>query len=256
MGFGLSTDSMMEREQGFLLPHPPVSLTIFLVIEDAIVEAWQILHAVPPRPFNPRTAKEVEFTTHLHEILEDHLLDSNKGDGFSGEVFSSIKRPEVRNYDGKKTSKKPDMVAFLADRPNVKRSQDGIFIECKPVDKAHSLLTDYCDEGIDRFVVGDYAWAMTEALMVGYNTVHEKPSVALLEPFTKRAQRIKAIGKPHDCKVSPHRPEVAITRHKRGFPLRGKQASAITLRHLWLPMRDVHGVSASGFVSPQQGNGM
>ena len=234
MGFGLSTDWAATRECGFSLPHPPVSVAVFRILEDAIVAAWGILHTAPPRSFNPRIAKEVDFTTRMHEILEDHLLDSNAVDGFAGEVFSSIKRPEVRNYDGKKTSKKPDMVASLADRPNVKRSQDGIFIECKPVDAAHSLLTDYCDEGIARFVVGDYAWAMTEALMVGYNTVHDKPSAALVKPFAQRVNKVRAFGQPRDCERSPHNPPVAITRHKRDFPLRGRRAPAITLRHLWL----------------------
>jgi hypothetical protein len=234
MGLGLSTDWAAKRERAFSLPHPPVSVTVFTILEDAIAVAWGMLHTEPPRPFDPKTAKETDFTTHMHEILDDHLLDSNEVDGFSGEVFSSIKRPEVRNYDGKKTSKRPDMVAFLADRPNVKRSQDGIFIECKPVDGAHSLLTDYCDAGIARFIVGDYAWAMTEALMVGYNTVHDKPSAALVKPFALRADGVRAFGKPRDCKRSPHLPPVAITRHNRDFPLRGRRAPGIKLRHLWL----------------------
>ena len=95
MGFGLSTDSMAERERGFSLPHPPVSVTVFRILEDAIVAAWMILHTAPPRPFDPKTALETDFTTHLHEILEDHLLDSSVVDGFTGEVFSSIKRPEM-----------------------------------------------------------------------------------------------------------------------------------------------------------------
>ena len=155
-------------------------------------------------------------------------------DGFTGEVFSSIQRPEMRNYDGKKTSKRPDMVAFLADRPNVRRSQDGIFIECKLVDAEHSLLEDYCDEGIVRFIAGDYAWAMTEALMVGYNTIHSKPSAALAKPFGLRANRVRSRRKPRDCRTSPHQPPIAITLHNRSFPLNGGQAPPIILRHLWL----------------------
>lgn len=234
MGFGLSTDWTTKRERDFSLPHPPVSVTVFLILENAIATAWGILHTSPPRPFDPRTAKETDFTTHLHEILEDHLLDSSVVDGFTCEVFSSIKRPEVRNYDGKKTGKKPDMVAYLADRPNVKHSQDGIFIECKPVDAAHSLLSDYCDAGIVRFIVGDYAWAMTEALMVGYNTAHDKPSAALVQPFAQRVNKVRAVGTSRDCERSPHKPPVAITRHNRDFPLRGRQAPGIKLRHLWL----------------------
>jgi hypothetical protein len=103
MGLGLSTDWAAKRERTFSLPHPPVSVTVFRILEDAIVAAWRILHTSPPRPFDPRAAKETDFTTYLHEILEDHLLDWSVVDGFTGEVFSSIKRPEVRNYDGKKT---------------------------------------------------------------------------------------------------------------------------------------------------------
>ncbi len=234
MGFGLLTDWAADRERRFSLPHPPLSISIFLTLEGAITAAWGILHTKPPRPFDPKTAKETDFTTYLHEILEDHLLDSGEVNGFTSEIFSSITRPEVRNFDGKKTSKKPDMVAFLTDRPNVKRSQDGIFIECKPVDATHSLLTDYCDAGIARFVVGDYAWAMTEALMVGYNTIHGKPSLALVAPFKQRTQGIRPTGKPRDCAASPHNPMVGVTRHKRAFRLAGRQAPSITLRHLWM----------------------
>jgi hypothetical protein len=182
-------------------------------------------------------AKETDFTTHLHEILQDHLLDSGAVEGFTREVFASVGRPEVRNFDGEKTGKKPDMVAYLADRPNVKSSQDGIFIECKPVDSAHSLLSDYCDAGVARFVVGDYAWAMTEALMVGYNTVHDKPSLALVAPFKQRAKVVQASGKLRDCRASPHKPVVATTRHKRTFRVNGKRVPDIVLRHLWLATR-------------------
>lgn len=233
MGLGLCTD-WAEREQGFALPHPAVSIAVFLTLEGAIAAAWTILHTEPPRPFDPKTAKETDFTTHLHEILQDHLLDSGEVDGFTTEVFSSIGRPEVRNFDGKKTSKKPDMVAFLVDRPNVRRSQDGIFMECKPVDAEHSLLSNYCDAGVARFVVGDYAWAMTQALMVGYNTAYEKPSLALVAPFEQRAKVIQASGRVRDCGASPHKPVVAMTRHKRTFRINGKRAQDIRLRHLWL----------------------
>ena len=117
----------------------------------------------------------------------------------------------------------------------MKRSQDGIFVECKPVDAAHSLLSDYCDAGVARFVVGDYAWAMTEALMVGYNPVHDKPSLALVAPFKQRAKVVQASGKLGDCGASPQKPVVATTRHKRTFRVNGKRAPDIGLRHLWLP---------------------
>ena len=59
MASGLSTDWAARRERGFSLPHPPVSLTIFLTLESAIVQAWRILHTKPP--FDPKTAKETDI---------------------------------------------------------------------------------------------------------------------------------------------------------------------------------------------------
>ena len=54
------------------------------------------------------------------------------------------------------------------DTARVISTQNGLFVECKPVDAAHPPGGDYCDAGLIRFVNGDYAWAMQESLMVGY----------------------------------------------------------------------------------------
>jgi hypothetical protein len=234
MSLGLASDSTLLQRREFRVPHPPVRLALFLTLEEAIAVAWHWLHSEPWEGFDSTKAGEIDYTAPLHIILQDHLLGNEVVDGFTHDSFRSIERIETVNFDGTRKSKRPDLVAFLSFRPSTQPSQDGIFIECKPVDAAHSLLTDYCDAGIARFVVGDYARAMTQALMVGYNTVHEKPSVALVKPFAVRVNNVRAFGKPRDCKRSPHAPPVAITRHKRGFLLRGRRAPAITLRHLWL----------------------
>jgi hypothetical protein len=234
MSLGLSSDSTLLQRREFRVPHPPVRLALFLTLEEAIAVAWRWLHSESWKGFDSAEAGEVDFTALLHIILQDHLLGNEMVDGFTHDSFRSIERIETVNFDGTRKSKRPDLVAFLFLRPRTQPSQDGIFIECKPVDGAHSLLSDYCDNGIARFVVGDYAWAMTEALMVGYNTVHDKPSAALGKPIAQRVNKIRAFGQPRDCKRSPHKPPVAISRHKRSFPLRGRQAPAITLRHLWL----------------------
>ena len=47
MGLGLTTD-WAKREGAFSLPHPPVSITVFLTLEGAITAAWTILHTEPP----------------------------------------------------------------------------------------------------------------------------------------------------------------------------------------------------------------
>jgi len=234
MSYRLAADSVLPRRREFRTPHPPVRLALFLTLEEAIAVAWRRLHTEQWPGFDPLNAGEVDYTSALHVILQDHLLGNNAVAGFDHDSFRGVERAEAVNFDQTKKSKRPDLVAYLCLRANVQPSQDGIFIECKPVDATHPLLSDYCDEGIKRFIVGDYAWAMTEALMVGYNTVHPKPSEALANPLSKRTKTLLPIGKPSDCKIGTHKPPVAITRHKRIFSLNGRKATAITLRHLWL----------------------
>ena len=234
MAFGLSTDASTERDRKISYPHEPVSITLFLALENAIAEAWRILHADRSGPFDPEAAIEPDFTAHLHEILEDRLLDSGDVEGFTRDVFTRVMRPELRNYDWEKPSKKPDMVVALADRPNVKSTQDGIFIECKMVDSRPSRLNDYCDHGINRFIIGDYAWAMTEALMVGFKNVHDKPSTALESAFKRPGRPVHAVGKLRDCNRSMNNPPTAVSVHKRTFKMFKKRVPKIKLRHLWL----------------------
>ena len=166
----------MYEEPVFALPHPPISLSVFLVVEEAICAAWQVLRLRPPSGFVLATAVEVQITAVLHQVLKDEIWNRDVVEGFDGEVIRTIIRPEVVSFDRKSLSKRPDMMVELVDRPvGVRPSQDGIFVECKPVDAAHPLPSCYCDEGIHRFVCGDYAWAMTEAMMIGYANSDQKP---------------------------------------------------------------------------------
>lgn len=238
MGYSLGSDAQPLPRRIFSVPHPPVKRALFLTLEAAFVEAWRWLHAEPWLAFDAKTAAEVDYTAQLHVILQDHLLDNEVVPGFTEDAFTSIDRIETVNFDGTKKSKRPDLIARLplAHRDRVQPTQDGIFIECKCVDDGSTRLTDYCKHGITRFTAGDYAWAMAEALMVGYNNVHPKPSEALAGPFRSQAKVVHPVGTLHDCPSNPHQPPVAISRHKRTFPVGagGQLASPIQLRHLWL----------------------
>ena len=125
--------------------------------------------AYPPPGFDLVNAIERVSDHQLHEVLKDRIWNRDVVPGFDDELIRTITRPEVRNYNGKHVAKRPDMVVELVDIPDrVRPSQYGIFIECKPVDAKHSLVSHYCKLGIRRFVRGDYAWAMTQAMMIGY----------------------------------------------------------------------------------------
>ena len=227
----------MYEEPVFALPHPPISLSVFLVVEEAICAAWQVLRLRPPSGFVLGTAVEVQITAVLHQVLKDEIWNRDVVEGFDDEVIRTIIRPEVVSFDRKSLSKRPDMMVELVDRPvGVRPSQDGMFVECKPVDAAHPLPACYCDEGIHRFICGDYAWAMTEAMMVGYADSDEKALDELGPALEARKDKVLPLDVPCACSHSAEEQAVAVTIHHRSFPYleTGQQAPDITLRHLWL----------------------
>lgn len=120
-----------------------------------------------------------------------------------------------------------DQLAILSD-------QDGLFVECKPVDHKHPILSCYCNKGLVRFVNGDYAWAMQDALMVGY--------VKARYSFKKLASVLDDSKKNAILKTTNHAAidEYAIYRssHKREFewPESQGQACPISVAHLWLSL--------------------
>jgi hypothetical protein len=227
----------MYKDSEFTLPHPPIPLAVFLVVEEAICAAWEVLRLHPPPGFSIATAGEVEVTTYLHEMLKDKIWNQGVVDGFDNELVRAVVRPEVRSYDGAHLSKRPDMLVELVDRPEgVRPSQDGMFIECKPVDGNHSLVAHYCDKGIQRFVCGDYAWSMTQAMMIGYVDSDEVPADRLAPALDDRQAVVLPIHAPTTCTFPSNGLPVAITEHGRTFCYveTGLQAPHIVLRHLWL----------------------
>jgi len=119
-------------------------------------------------------------------------------------------------------------------------SQHGLFIECKPVDRKHPAGSAYCDEGLIRFVRGDYAWAMQSAMMVGYAREGYSLVPKLSEALTsKRKEPISTSFGPESCrrtKVTAYAEQVGISRHARTFNYveNGLPAGVIIIRHLWL----------------------
>ena len=160
---------VFQNEPKQLPPHPPISVAILLVVEDAIKVAWSIIRQLPATDFDLAAAHEDTITQKLHEVLEDDLFVSGKVPGFNGDLIYKVTREEkLRSFDGKHLDKMPDLIFGVVGREVYMRTQDGIFIECKPVDASHTAGVHYCDKGIIRFVRGDYAWCMLTAMMVGY----------------------------------------------------------------------------------------
>ena len=225
------------------LPHPPLPLVYLLIVEAAFALAWQILRERRRPGFDLASAVERRVTQEFHEVLCDEVFAKGRVDGFDRDRFDvPIRGPEVKNFDGKHPDKRPDLLIRLVDRPDVALlSQDGLFIECKPVDADHTVGKHYCDKGLIRFVNGDYAWAMRDAMMVGYAsegyTIKPKLDDALRD--RDRLGKIPTRSFPAPC----HRSEVAsfsepvhVSKHGRTFSYveTGVAAPPIAIRHLWL----------------------
>src|ERR1039457_5375387 len=223
-----------------VLPYPRISLPVLLVVENALCAAWELLRIDARAGFNLLTASEDAITLELHEALFDRVFNSGVVEGFDSGLFATVERePKIRSYDYGHLDKMPDLLVLLVGRPpGVRNTQDGLFIECKPVDSKHAVRGHYCDKGLIRFVQGDYAWAMPNAMMVGYAkegyTVSAK-LIPTLQGWPPGGPNSVPRACPHS-KGSSISEVVHLTKHARRFQyLETKQpAPEITIRHLWL----------------------
>jgi hypothetical protein len=191
--------------------------------------------------FDMGSAEEDSITLQLYKVLYDEVFARGMVDGFDDERFTiGTRESKLPNYNGSKPDLMPDLLVALKGRRDVSlRTQDWLFIECKPVDANHTVGVHYGAKGIARFIRGDYAWAMTSALMVGYAGPEYNIAPKLFETLTKRAKEFEVLQIPEPCNHSPatsFSPPTHSTIHKRSFQYLevARVAPPITLRHLWL----------------------
>ena len=223
----------------YQLPHPAIDDAILVIAHDAICCAISLLRG---SGFSVGTAHEDQITRQLHWILEDRLRQTGEVAGFDERVFRKVWRgPEVTNFNGNRPAKKPDLVFELVrDDSLVLSSQDALFVECKIVGNSHPVTTAYCNDGLSRFIDGDYAWAMQEGMMLGY-VRHGFTLAANLSPVLAREPYHARLGRPSPLQIVPksaaHQAAEAlhITVHNRDFHWPHGQGPAHPIRifHSW-----------------------
>jgi len=152
----------------YTLPHPQIPERTVLLVCKVIRKAWHLLAEVPASDFPRQSADEDTITQALVEIIENRLRKNGDIDGFNCMLFGRVSREsKITNFDKEHPDKMPDIFFDLKrDHLPILSDQDGLFVECKPIDPKHPILSCYCNKGLLRFVNGDYAWAMQDALMV------------------------------------------------------------------------------------------
>ena len=228
----------------FMLPHDRVGLRLVTVTHQAVTRAFEIIRH---DGFALATAGENQITERLENTLENRIRNRGEIECFDNTFFGPVSRgSEVVNFNGIKISKKPDLVFKLRreDRADWDQTQDAIFAECKPVDAQHSLTGHYCAigkdcTGIERFVIGDYAWAMEEAFMIGY--IRGGLTITRnLKPVLADASRHRQLGSPSELEavesVSLNSKTARLHRtiHQRLFQWsNGVSASPVEIFHSW-----------------------
>ena len=220
----------------YTLPHPQIPQRTVLLICKVIKRAWQLLEEMPPSNFILLSADENTISQMLKEIIENQLRKNGEVDGFNCALFGKvIREPKIPNVDKKHPDKMPDIFFDLRrDQLAILSDQDGLFVECKPVDHKHSILSCYCKKGLLRFVNGDYAWAMQDALMVGY--VKEPYSFKKLASVLDDGKKSAALKTTNHSAVDEH--TIYCSSHNRDFewPENRGHACSISVAHLWLPL--------------------
>lgn len=231
-----------HNSSSYELPHPPIGGRLILVAHLAFIRAFEMLRTAPPPGFILSSAKEDDITRQLDDILANDILPNESVAGFNRNFFRHVGRAsELTNVDGKHPAKKPDIVLSLSseNRPRVISNQDALFVECKPVEKTKSLGSHYCNEGISRFVIGDYAWAMREAMMLAYVRHNYTTKKHLRDVLGKNGS--KNLGRPTSPKIvaggqaTKFSQPLCYTHHERSFvwPSNAKRASRLKLFHSW-----------------------
>ncbi|MGO8900484.1 MAG: hypothetical protein ACLQU5_19370 [Isosphaeraceae bacterium] len=223
-----------------VLPHSDYPKATIYVIEAAISEAWRIIRDSPQGDFKITEADEDSITRELRTCLMNMVLDGGQVPGFTSDLFYITREAKFESYDGTHLDKMPDIhIHIVRSSPVSIPSADGLFVECKPVDRDHPAGSTYCDKGIIRFVNGDYAWASIRALMVGYASPGYTMPQTLTTSLRDRKKVLGVTGKVmacKDCKPKGYGQQPHITIHRRGFvyPLTKTKPPAIILRHIWL----------------------
>ena len=209
------------------------------VIARAIRHAWAMIcddpekHLAPPAPGNP---EEDIYSDALKELLVGMLTNPDESvPGFSDQIFSDVLRgANVARYDLTSINKQPDLfVRVAANDPSQLGSYYGLFIEAKVI-RPSKGVANYTDEGTQRFVDGEYAWIMEDAMMIAYQVPPGQPIKKLGDRLAKSTTlaALEVDGKL--LRVKPTASICAVSVHVRGWHHQdGTAPGDIRVWHVW-----------------------
>lgn len=243
-GFDEGFEIGMAAED-FDLPHPQVHERWFLLLHRVLGIAVDMLRQ---KHGSLACFGEDPLTTQLCHVLENDLRQrrtrgrADAISGFDSDLFESILRHTgATDYRGERLKKEPDLYFKLQPSFGLRvlPTEYAIFTECKPVDATHATGSRYCDDGLNRFIEGEYAWAMQDALMVGYarnRSIAKQLIPALRQP--ERRKRLKTLELPEKASsnvAGPKAEPLHVSLHRRDISWCWSKGAACPIRiyHSW-----------------------
>jgi hypothetical protein len=225
-------DQVAELTRGLRLPLAAITDDHLEILAERLQQAFNDLRMHGPPAVATGTEPEV---TALMQARLNSLINE---DPLWGQLVLYVGRGvESVSFDGAHVEKRPDLSIVLSGRER----RFPLVAEAKIVDAATSRTTElYCEQGIRRFVEGEYAWGSREAFMIGY--VRDGSSIdKALKTLLSKAMEVhpdRYLVEALPVPVGPDSSDVAYTRHRRDF-VYGRQPppnspGPISVWHLWL----------------------
>ena len=225
-------DQVAELTRGVRLPLAPISDDHLQILAEVIRQAFYDVRVHAPSTVC--TGEEPEVTALMQARLNGMIGE----DPLWRQLVLWVGRgAESISFDGSRLEKRPDLSIALSGAER----RFPLVAEAKILDAAASKTARlYCENGIRRFVQGEYAWGNREAFMIGY--VRDGSSI---DPTLKTLLSKAAVSDPDrymvevlPVPVGADSSDLAYTRHGRSFVYGSQRPpnrpGTISLWHLWL----------------------
>lgn len=214
-----------EFMRGVQRPVPPLQRRPLKVIAEMLVAAWDGL--LEEHEFLLRHEEEKEINTLMDSRLNS-LFEQNPQ--WRTLVSGVTRGKETINYNGSKLEKRPDLSIHLTCR----FSRLSLIVECKLLDMNKNKTIDlYCNQGLARFVEGQYAWYAREAFMLAY--VRDGATIAgcLVPHLEKNQKKVPDPFLTEQLPIAINHTSFDLARSRHGRIFRDNPGS-IDVWHLWL----------------------
>lgn len=210
------------------------------LVERALRKGWAILAANPQdHDVDLANDGEVKISERLVRVVE-LVRSTNLVRDFRKHFETPHTDGSLRNYCGSTLTKRPDMsFKLVVNRfPGMNGFYRRLYVEAKVIGGGNQTVGAYFIDGVTRYLIGDYAWAVPQGIMLAYvrpgqKTIPQALNNYLSTPERKRQYQVKEM--PKLCEYTDLKPPAYDTVHSRKWTFPdGTKPNNIKLIHIWL----------------------